>query len=148
MIAFIIAPLAPSAAVATLTLFDGVPNGGYLQWVVLFALIGGYPATLVLGLPAYFVLRSRLAPRFGHVALAGGLVAVAPWLLLMLFAPTPDLVVRGEHILAQDGVKTVWGWLDGLRLVGWIFLLGLFGGAAFWFAAVWRPPSRSAPAAP
>lgn len=137
-----IAPLLPSALAATTTLFDGLPNGSYLQWVTLFAVLGGYPATLIFGLPAFLILRSRLEPRFLYVTIAGGLVAAIPWLLLVLFGSNPDTAMIGEHVTVRDGMKTTWGWIEGLKLVGGVFLWGLVGGIAFWFAAVWRNPIR------
>lgn len=146
ILAFLIAPLVPSAAAATVTLVDGLPNGGYLQWLVLVALIGGYPAALILGLPAFFILRSRLRPRFMYVTFAGGLVAAAPWLLLVLFGPNPDMATSGEHVTVVSGAKTLWGWLEGMRMIGGAFLLGLMGGAAFWFISMWRPSTLSKPA--
>lgn len=144
-LAFVIAPLVPSAMAAATTLFDGLPNGSYPQWVALFVLFGGYPATLVFGLPAFLILRSRLQPRFLYVTFAGGLVAAIPWLLLVLFGSNPDMAMIGEHVTVRDGVKTAWGWIEGLKMVGGVFLWGLVGGSVFWFAAVWRPPIRTQP---
>ena len=148
VLAFVLAPLVPAALVAATTLFDGSPNGGYLTWLALFAVFGAYPATVLFGLPAFFLLRRRLKPRLASVVLVGGLVAAAPWLLIVVFVPNPDSAMIGEHVTVNHGVKTIWGWIEGLKLVGGVFLLGLLGGIAFWFAALWRPLSdaRTAPA--
>lgn len=58
----------------------------------------------------------------------------------------PDVATRGEQIIALDGAKTIWGWLDGLRTGAGIFLLGLLGGATFWFTDVRRGPTGAQPA--
>lgn len=143
LIAFLVAPLVPSAAAATVTLVDGLENGGYLQWLVLIVLVGGYPSALILGLPGFLILRSRLGLRFIHVTIAGGIIAAVPWLLLGLFGPNPEMATSGEHVSVVGGAKTIFGWLEWMRLVSVTFLLGLVGGAAFWFVAMWRPPSSS-----
>ena len=139
---FVVAPLAPSALAAVSTLADGGPNGGYGQWLALFALVGGYPATLVFGIPAYFVLSRFLRPRLIYVVLAGGVVAAAPFVLVMLFGGVADYASVGEHVTAQRGVRTFWGWIEMLKAVGLAFGLGLVGGLAFWMAAVFSPRRR------
>lgn len=136
--AFIGAPLLPAAIVSTYTLFDGIPNGSYLKTVVLFALFGGYPAALVFGVPALLILRRWLEPKFLYIVVAGGLVAAAPWLLLVLFGSNPDFASIGTHVTVQGGQKTAWGWIEGFKMVGGVFLLGLVGGVAFWLLAVCR----------
>ena len=137
-LAFLIAPLVPAAVAPIATIFDGLPNGSYLRTVALFALFGAYPATIIFGVPALLILRRRLKPRFVYVALAGGFVAAAPWLLLVLFGPNPDAASTGTQVTVQAGHKTLWGWIEDLRMVGGIFLLGLIGGVAFWLVAVCR----------
>jgi len=117
-LAVIVAPLAPSAAAATVTVVDGLPNGGYPQWLVLIALVGGYPAALVLGLPAFFTLRSGWGQKCIHVTVAGGIIAAAPWLLFVLIGPNPEMATSGEHVTVVGGAKTILGWLDGMRMVG------------------------------
>ena len=111
--------------------------------MALFAFFGAYPAALIFGVPAFLILRRRLKPRVINCVLVGGVVAAAPWLLLVLFGSNPDYAVVGTHITVQHGLKTLWGWIDGLKMVGWIFGLGLIGGLAFWTAAVFDPRRRA-----
>ncbi|WP_300579222.1 hypothetical protein [Phenylobacterium sp.] len=138
ILAFLIAPLAPSALAATWTLFDGVDNGGYLQWLRLFALVA-YPTALVFGAPAYFLLRNRVKPRLVSVALMGGLVAAAPWILLAIFGPAPDFASSGSRVTVENGSATLWGWIGTFRLVSGVFVLGLIGGLTFWLVALGLP---------
>ena len=137
-LAFFIAPLVPAAVASIATIFDGLPNGSYPKTVALFALFGAYPAPIIFGVPAFLFLRRRLKPRFVYVVLAGGFVAAAPWLLLVLLGPNPDTASIGTHLTVQAGHKTLWGWIEDLRMVGGVFLLGLIGGVAFWLVAVCR----------
>jgi hypothetical protein len=122
------------------TLFDGLENGGYIQWLVLLTLFGGYPAAFIFGLPAYFSLRDRLRPRLVYALLLGGLVAAAPWALLTLVGPNPSFASIGDHVTVQNGQKTLWGWIEAFKLVGEVFLLGLVGGGAFWCVLTVRKP--------
>jgi len=128
----------PAALASITTIFDGLPNGSYLKTVALFAFLGAYPATIIFGVPTLLILRRRLKPRFVYVVLAGGCVAAAPWLLLVLFGSNPDTASIGTHVTVQAGQKTLWGWIEGGRMVGGVFLLGLIGGVAFWLVAVCR----------
>lgn len=138
ILAFLIAPLAPSALAATLTLFDGHPNGGYRQWFALFA-FAAFPTALLLGAPAYFLLRNRLKPRLVYIVLTGGLIAVAPWMLLVIFGPAPEFASSGQRVTVEHGARTLWGWLEALGSISGIFALGLIGGFTFWLVALGLP---------
>lgn len=136
VLAFLLAPLAPALLFALQTLFDGLPNGSYLKTTTMFAMFGGYPAAILFGLPLFFVLRDRVRPRFWIMTLAGGAVAAAPWLLLMLFAPQPDQAQIGSHITVLDGRMTWWGWIESAAMIGQVFGLGAMGGVVFWLVAI------------
>ncbi|MFZ5718929.1 MAG: hypothetical protein ACOY5Y_05605 [Pseudomonadota bacterium] len=138
-LAFAVAPAVPALAYASLTLFDGIDNGSFWRTAALFALLGGYPAALVLGVPVFLLLRGRLAPRLIYAVVAGGLVAAAPWTISLL----PD---EAAHYASVDGratvvrgVRTAWGWIVSLQFLAMTFALGALGGAAFWWIAAWKP---------
>jgi hypothetical protein len=135
---FILAPMAPALLFALATLFDGLPNGSYLKTAMQNLVVGGYPAAILFGLPLYFALRNWVEPRFMNLAMAGGAVAAAPWLLLVLIGPQPDWAQIGSHVTVLDGRRTLWGWIESGTLIGQVFLLGTIGGAAFWLIAVAR----------
>lgn len=136
VLAFLAAPLAPAFLYALQTLFDGLPNGSYFKTGMTFAVLGGYPAALLFGVPLFFALRNRVDPRLWVLVLAGGGVAAAPWILLTLFAPQPDQAQIGTRITVLDGRMTLWGWLESGAMIGQVFLLGAVGGLVFWLAAV------------
>jgi hypothetical protein len=143
VLAFLLAPLAPAFLFALQTLFDGLPNGSYLKTAMTFAMVGGYPAVILFGLPLFFVLRNRVRPRLWVITLAGGAVAAMPWLLLVLLAPRPDQAQIGSHITVLDGRPTLWGWIESVAMVGQVFGLGAIGGVAFWLVAVASAPVKS-----
>ncbi len=137
ILAFLVAPLAPSALVATATIFDGVDNGGYGRWFAFVAVVA-IPTALLFGVPAYFFLRNRVKPRLAYIVLTGGLVATAPWLLLVGF-DLPYFASSGQRVTIQGGARTLWGWLEWLSSISWIFALGMIGGLAFWLVALGLP---------
>jgi hypothetical protein len=106
--------------------------------VLLVAIYGGYPATVLLGLPAYFLLRRRLSPKLVTVALVGGLIAAAPWPVLMLLSPNPHDAWIGSCQTVMDGRTTWCGYLEGMKFVALVFCLGVIGGITFWICAIWR----------
>lgn len=149
VLAFLLAPLVPSVLFATDTLWDGLQNGPYLGKVALIAAIGAYPATLLFGVPIYFLLRKHLWPSLITSSAIGAGVAAAPWALLMLFLPNPNSAISGDHVTVLAGELTWWGVLHRLKLVAECLTLGAIGGAAFWTIAVWgdrRLPGPEAPA--
>jgi hypothetical protein len=115
-----------------------MPIASFGSQVLLVVIFGGYPATVLLGLPAYFVLRRRLSPGLIAVALAGGLIAAAPWPALMLLSSNPDDAWIGSCHTVIDGRTTWCGYLEGMKFVALVFCLGATGGITFWICAVWR----------
>lgn len=100
----------------------------------LYALVGAYPPTLLLGVPAYFVLRRHFAPRLLACALAGAGVAAIPWLLLVL-AARPTTASIGGRATVIDGQYTAYGWLVNGSFLGEIALVGCAAGLVFWAIA-------------
>lgn len=141
---FVLAPLAPALLISTSSLFDGKDNGSYLKTVMLFAFFGGYPAALVIGLPALLILKRWLRPRLAWAILVGGLVAATPWGLAMLFGGQPDSASIGTHVTVQNGQRTLWGWIEAGKFLVGVFALGGVGGLAFWLLGIFRlrPPSN------
>jgi hypothetical protein len=123
--------LAPLAAAFLFSLIEG----GKL-WDV--AVLGAYAPAIVLGVPAYFLLRRRLRPRLVTLVLASGIIAAAPWALLSFFSQADQATV-GNCVAVVDG-KTTWcGFLHTLLWLGQIFAYGAFGGLVFWICAAWKP---------
>ncbi len=117
-----------------------MPIASFGSQVLLVVIFGGYPATVLLGAPAYFMLRQRLRPRLITVTLAGGLIAGAPWPALMLLSSNPDDAWIGSCHTVIDGWTTWCGYLEGMKFVALVFCLGAIGGIAFWVCAIWRDP--------
>ena len=84
---FILAPLAGALTFAGgAALYDhiyAVPFQRVNIFTVIAPLmIGGYPVTIVLGVPAYFLLRNRVKDRLVTTTLVGGTIACLPWLVI------------------------------------------------------------------
>jgi hypothetical protein len=135
---FLVAPLVPAALWLMPGLWHGTSITSFGSQVMLVVIYGPYPATVLLGLPAYFMLRRRLSPRLITVALAGGLIAAAPWSMLMPLLPNPsDAWIESCHTVIAG--HTTWcGYLEGMKFVALVFGLGVIGGLAFWVCAIWR----------
>jgi hypothetical protein len=139
--AFLVSPLVPSLLYASSTLFDGIPNGSYSDTATPIAVVA-YATTLVFGLPTFLLLRRHIQPHFWVLVLAAGVVASAPWVLLVL-GPQADLASIGSHVTAMDGRLTIWGWIEAGAFIGPIFALGMIAGAVFWLVAVFTPWARA-----
>jgi len=135
---FFAAPLVPAALWLLPGLWGGAPLASYGSQVMLVAVYGAYPATMLLAVPAFFALRRRIRPRLITILLAGGLIAAAPWPSLMLLLPNPEEAWIGSCRTVVDG-KTTWcGYLEGMKFIAFVFGLGAIGGVAFWICVVWR----------
>lgn len=135
--AFVIAPLMAAIALALfepgyggLTFFDRTYRS-----TIMYASIGAYPPTVLLGVPAYRVLKSRMRTTAFNCAGTGAAIASLPWLVLVTSLPGPDQAMLDGHVTYQNGVKTWWGWISDLYLVGTIATAGAFAGICFWFIA-------------
>jgi hypothetical protein len=125
-LAFVLAPAIPSFVCAML-------NGPRAFFVILSV---AYACAVVLGLPAYAILRSRVRPTALNSMIAGGFVATVPWMLLILANGNPDSASTGGHATVIDGVTTWHGHVETALAIGEIFLLGALGGLTFWLAAL------------
>src|SRR5262245_36854526 len=93
---FLVAPLVPAALWALAGVWRGLSLAAYVPSVILIALYGAYPVAVLLGVPAYFLLRCQLRPRLITIALAGGLIAAAPWPVLKTLSSNADQAWVGE----------------------------------------------------
>ncbi len=135
--AFVLVPgLAALIATLSVPLYAGLPSLADRIWrsTVVYGLFGAYPAAIVLGIPAYFLLRRNFDPTLASCALTGAVVAAAPWAFLSM-ASTPDEASIGGRATVINGSKTAFGWLTEAQFIGRIALLGALAGALFWAIA-------------
>lgn len=112
-------------------------NSNFFSWLGLVALLGAYPATILLALPIYLVGRARRRPSLALVCTMAGLVALGPWIILeILPSPLPNSTLAeygvGNALLVQDGTRTPTGWLWQIADWSKTFAFGAVGGAVFW----------------
>jgi hypothetical protein len=141
VLAFIIAPAFAAVLMAAfLPAYDGLPPAQrFWNSAWLYAIVGAYPPTLMLGVPAYFALRSHAEARLRNCVLVGVTLPLLSWGLLSVLPPGPGYEQLGSEYVVIDGHRTLYGW----ELVGRdLLLLGALGAAAglvFWLVAVGRP---------
>lgn len=116
--AFVLAPVIPAAFLAAY-LWQGADGSYFSNTLILVLLFGAYPSEIVLGVPAYFILRRLVAPSATACALAGGMVATIPWLISGL--------IYGLNQGSPGGA---------LMFPAATFALGVVGGLVFWAIAV------------
>lgn len=126
MQAFVAAPVSGAAAVGlTIGLIDP-PFDVALKIAVFGLLVFALPATVLLGLPLYLVLRRRVRLTVITAASAGAVVGAAPALLMNLALLSQGLARNAAEVLALPLLATA---------------PGALGGLVFW-AVVARPPLR------
>jgi hypothetical protein len=111
--------------------------------VVAAAIFGGYPAGLVLGIPAFLALRSRMRATVLNCSFVGAAIAAIPWIFILLLPPQSGGALVGGHEVVRDGVLTWWGWIGLLTTIAQAAFAGAFGGAAFWVVAAGGIGDRS-----
>lgn len=135
--AFMIVPGAAALLMAILMpAYDGITDRFERIWrsALAFAIFGAYPMTVILGLPAFFILRRHFDAKLVNCSLTGAAVAARPWLVLSTLS-LPDSASIGGRATVIDGSLTAYGWLTNLTFIGQIALLGAAGGALFWLIA-------------
>ena len=130
LLGFLLAPVLPS-------IFYALLLKGDLSLLGLVLVIGGYVPTILIGLPLYLVLRNRVRLRVWIVMLAGGFVAVVPWVILSLLSPA-DYASLGDCVSVINGRTTWCGHVRNFELYALLFALGAVGGLVFWICAVWK----------
>jgi hypothetical protein len=87
---------------------------------------------LILGLPSYLFLRSRI--RLGWIVCAGVGAAIAALPLGLLLLPVSSgsatIWINGE-LMSDNGVSTWAAWREHAKTIGWLAGLGGFSGLAF-----------------
>ena len=128
--------IAPGAAAFLMPAFDGInaPIERIWRSAVVFGLFGAYPTTLIIGLPAFFLLRQHFAPKLINCSLTGAVVAALPWFILSVLSQ-PDSASIDGRATVTNGSLTAYGWLTNLTFIGQIALLGAVGGLLFWLIA-------------
>jgi hypothetical protein len=135
--AFVIAPGAAALLMAiVMPAYDGISDPLERLWrsTLAFAVFGAYPPTVIVGLPAFFMLRRHFDPKLINCSLTGAVVAAIPWFLLSTLT-LPDSASINGRATVTAGSLTAFGWLTNLTTVGQIALLGAAGGALFWLIA-------------
>jgi hypothetical protein len=133
---FLVAPLVAALAMAFVEpLFNGLPfSERVYRTTIVYCVFGAYPSTVILGLPAFFLLRRRVRASPINCALAGACVAALPWLVLWLVS-TPDYSFDGGHVAVANGHTTGWGWIELVEMLLEMPAFGGLAGAAFWLVA-------------
>jgi hypothetical protein len=151
--AFLIAPLVASAALAS-GLRAELPNvfsvssefkmndRDFFDWFSVFffsSVLVSCPSTLLIGLPAFFILRTKVALSLLNCVLVGVVVAAAPWIAWVLFR-NPNYWSDGPgRIYHMDGHYTAIGWIEVskgvLYYLAFLAPLGALAGIAFWVIA-------------
>jgi hypothetical protein len=126
--------LAPALAAAAFSVVEGDSSPTMFVAAMLY---GALPATIVLGIPAYFILRNWCRPHVATIVLVGGLIAIIPWVLLFIIGG-PEQGQVGNCVTTINGQMTWCGFVGALEVLAEIFAFGAFGGLVFWFCAVWH----------
>ena len=145
VLAFILTPLLISFAVAVaMPFYEGLPNywDRVLRSWPLYVIVGAIPATVILGIPAFLLLKKLVRPTILWCALAGGVVAALPWFLFMSLGGGADQASINGHVTQVHGHYTAWGWLYFAQFLGLVFVAGAVGGILFWAIAAATWPRR------
>jgi hypothetical protein len=88
---------------------------------------------LLLGIPFYLILRSRMRTGLLVCCAGGFLVGALPFGVLSLFSMgLLSSASSGGIPTVINGVPTLAGWIEYVQGVGWIGFSGLIGGLIFW----------------
>jgi hypothetical protein len=135
--------LASAALVSVLTLsrIEERWNIGVVSEILVFTkliFLVTLAHALVLGLPGYFLLRSRCLIGIVSCGGAGFAIGATPFGAMALFSMlvTQDSSSGGKATVINH-VPTVAGWIEYVSSVGYIGLLGLFGGVTFGIVIWW-----------
>ena len=139
VLAFFITPGAAACLMALVApAYDGLPTAfeRFTATAKIYAVVGAYPIAVFLGIPAYFMLRPHFGPRPLPCAVAGAVVACILWIFLMLFSAgaVSSASIDGQATII-DGSYTAFGWLENLKFIGQIALVGCVAGLVFWCVA-------------
>jgi hypothetical protein len=136
---FVLAPAPPALlASAIFFLLSGVPDPARIWEGFLVALVFfGYLPALFVGLPTYAVLRRKLRPTMLNCVVAGAFVAALPLALISVFPFARDASSNGEPTVV-DGRPTWFGFVEAMKVVGFVAGFGALGGGVFRLVAAPR----------
>lgn len=134
-----LAPTAAAFAMAcVMPAYDGLPSMAERIWKTaqIYAVFGAYPATLLLGLPAYFLLRRHFAANLISCCIAGAIIAALPWAIIGLLPSAATQASVAGRATVIDGVRTAYGWLLAFQSLLLVAAFGFIGGVVFWSVTV------------
>lgn len=111
--------------------------------VFYFSLLVSLAWVVVLGLPAFFLLRflrrEQIITLLAAGFVTGGLpLAMLGWPLDPGFQSSFSTTWHGEFVdMVKDGVPTLYGWLSYLERVAVVGVLGAISAATFWYVWVY-----------
>ncbi len=138
---FIIAPTVAALIMAAwLPGYNGLPAiQAFWNSAWLYAVIGAYPPTLLLGVPAYLALRRHVAATLRNCALVGAALPLLSWGLLSVLPPSAGWENVGGKAVVIDGHRTFYGWLLVGRDLAELAAIGAVAGLVFGLIVVgWR----------
>ena len=124
---FLIAP--PIGALTWVVLNGGI--GEIVGGIALWAVIVSWLLSAVIGIPTYLVLKAKGCISLLSLTLGGGLISMAPWLLLSLPGGTTRSVV-GQTTIIENGSYTAAGILYQAKFLLGFGFCGAVSGLIFW----------------
>ena len=122
-------------AVSPALAWDDKPFGWFPVFLFSSVLVA-YPSTLIIGLPAFLVLRTRVSLSYMNCIVVGIFVASAPWIAWVLLRDPHYWSDGPGRIYHMDGHYTALGWIEVGKGVLYYFTflapLGALGGLTFW----------------
>ena len=135
VVAFITAPAIAALLMATIApaYSDALPMlERILKTAILYAVFGAYPFTLVLGLPAYLLLRHHIKPTIINCMAVGSAVVVLPALIISMMPSGVTQSSVGGRAIIVDGQRTLYGWQTFAESLLHLAAYGAVGGFVFW----------------
>lgn len=155
--AAIVAPpaliLVPYASDLVLNSGSGTVAWAQFNRIAIMMLVTAAIYVVLLGMPAFLLLRWRRAIRWWSTVLAGCVLGCLPIAVGNWPGGKSDLQTTASHWNGEkmvftfvDGVPTREGWLQYVELTATFGLFGAVSGVAFWI--VWRALQPSSPSSP
>lgn len=141
VLGFIVAPASAALLMAAyLPGYDGLPPiQRFWNSAWLYAVVGAYPPTVLLGVPAYFALRRHIEPTLRNCMFVGAALPVLTW---GLFSVLPSAAVSesvGGRATVINGERTLYGWELAARDLAMLATFGAAAGLVFGLIVLgWR----------
>ena len=143
--AFVFAPFFAALAFAFYEpAYDGLASYSerVLRSAIIYAVVGALLPTVVLGIPAFLVLRKFLQATALNCVIAGAVIAAIPWAILGL-RPSADSASIGGRATVINGEYTAYGWQEFGQFLMIIGAAGALGGLFFWLIAAAKLPRKT-----